>query len=190
MHAPTWGNFIGHGDKDVLAFAWLLQGGLFVTGYYHATQALEKYLKALALSIVDPPGTTHPSQHRRWLNDHNLARLAGRCTSQYPYYGEAKIQAALARFTEFDQAARYPYVERTLGNSFDGCDLPLICELLIHLRRDIPIIIDDYPLGMLLRGHHQNHPEYADSAPYVALHASAVAAARRVIPNIEQMVRW
>jgi hypothetical protein len=57
MRPPIWGSFILYADYDVLAFALLFQGGLHVASYYHATQAIEKYLKALALSIVDPPWT-------------------------------------------------------------------------------------------------------------------------------------
>jgi HEPN domain-containing protein len=56
--APLWGNFIGYADWDLLAFGWLYLGGIRVPAYYHATQAVEKYLKALALSIIDPSVTT------------------------------------------------------------------------------------------------------------------------------------
>jgi hypothetical protein len=191
MIGAIWGSYIYHGDYDVLSFALLLQGGLLVPGYYHVAQAMEKYLKALALSIVDPVGETYPiPQHKRWLKGHSLPHLAKRCKLQFPYYGEAGVQAALGRFSEFDKAARYPWQNQTLGNGFSGADIPLICELLVHMRADIPLTFDDYPLGMLLRGHHHKHPEHAVTRGFATIHAPAIAAARLAIPNINGMVRW
>lgn len=99
------------------------------------------------------------------------------------------MQAALARFTEFDQATRYPWVKQNLGNGFTSADMPLICEILIRLRTDIPITKDDYPLGMFLRGHHHNHPEHPVNAHLAALQGPPIAAARAVIPNVDQMIR-
>jgi hypothetical protein len=190
-NAPIWGNFVYHADYDVLAFAWLFQGGLHVASYYHATQALEKYLKGLALSIVDPAGTTHPyPSNKRWLQDHNLARLADRCTQSFPYYGTSQVQASLKRFSEFDQLARYPWVQQALGNGFTSADVPFICELFLHLRTDIPLAKDDYPLGMFIRGHHHLHPEHTVNPNLAAMQAPAVGAVRQLIPKIENMVRW
>ena len=40
-----WGSFLGHADEDLLSFAWLFYGGLHVHSYYHAGQAIEKYLR-------------------------------------------------------------------------------------------------------------------------------------------------
>jgi hypothetical protein len=55
-HAPLWGSFLFHADFDVMAFGWLLSGKLTDQALYHAIQAIEKYLKTLALTIVDPEG--------------------------------------------------------------------------------------------------------------------------------------
>jgi len=191
MNPPIWGNFVYYADYDVLAFASLFQGGLRVAAYYHAIQALEKYFKALALSIIDPEGRTHPypkDKHR--LNDHNLARLAERCVAKFPYYGTPEVQLTLKRFSEFDQSTRYPWVERALDNGFTSADVPVICDLLLHLRTDIPLLIDDYPLGMSVRGHRHHHPEHAENPDCAAIQAPALASARTVIPQIEKMVRW
>jgi HEPN domain-containing protein len=189
--APIWGNFVAHADDDVLAFAWLLQGGLHVKSYYHAIQAIEKYLKGLALSIEDPTGRTHPYPiHKRWLDDHNLARLARRCSKQFPYYGTAVVQATLERFSEFDQATRYPWVTQKLGNGFTSADVPVMVSFMHRLRNDIPIVLDDYSLGILVRGHHHNHPEHVVNQHWAALQAPALNAARRIIPNIDKMIRW
>ena len=186
-----WGSFVYYADYDVLAFAWLYQGGLLVSAYYHATQAIEKYLKVLALSIIDPLGKTHPyPANRRWLQDHDLARIANRCMKHFPYYGTTQVQAILKRFSEFDQLARYPWVQQDLGNGFTGADVPVICELLLHLRSDIPLVKDDYPLGMFIRGHHHQHPEYAVNPNLANMQGPAITAARRMIPQIDKMVRW
>jgi hypothetical protein len=190
-HPPTWGSLIFYADFDVLAFALLFQGGLFIASYYHAVQALEKYLKALALSIADPVGTkrSHPT-HKRLLNSHNLVALADLCAADYPYYKTAIARKALVRFSDFDQATRYPWVTKPMSSGFTGADVPILCELLLRLRNDIPIVRDDYPLGMFIRGYHHNHPEEPTNATWIAIQAPALAAARAIIPKIEQMVRW
>lgn len=189
--APIWGNFVAYADDDLLAFAWLLHGGLFVKSYYHAIQALEKYLKGLALSIEIPISSTHPyPTHKRWLGDHNLARLARRCSKRFPYYCTPEVQATLERFSEFDQATRYPWVEQKLGNGFTSADVPIMVGLMHHLRNNIPIVRDDYPLGMLVRGYHHLHPEHPVNPNWARMHARAVAAARAIWPNLDKMVRW
>jgi len=190
MRPPIWGNFIYYADYDVLAFALLFQGGLHVASYYHATQAIEKYLKALALSVVDPPGRTHPyPQNKRWLQDHNLVRIAKRCADSFPYYGLAPVQTVLRKFSEFDQTTRYPWVEQNEANGFTSADIPMMCDLLLHLRNDIPITVDDYPLGIFIRGYHHNHPEIAVNAVLLSIQSPAVSAARAVIPQLSQMIR-
>jgi hypothetical protein len=188
--APIWGNFVGHGDEDLLAFAWLFQGCLLLQSYYHAGQAMEKYLKGLALSIEDPGGTAHPyPTHKRWLTDHNLARLGQRCAAKFPYYGTIAVQSTLQRFSEFDQATRYPWVERKLGNGFTTADVPVMVNLLHRLRNDVPLVLDDYVLGMLVRGHHQFNPQIPVNIHMAQMYAPAFAAARTLFPNIETMVR-
>jgi len=188
MRPPLWGNFIAYADWDLASFAWLFRGGLRVPSYYHATQALEKYLKSLALSIIDPNGTTETPNNNRWLRDHNLERLASRCAAQYPYYGQPETLARLRRFSEFDQRARYPWVEQQHGNGFTSEDVPLFWELFLHLRVDIPIKVDDYPLGMLIRGHHQGHPENL-TAPMFDL-ADCRTAVQLMFPEVNKIVRW
>jgi HEPN domain-containing protein len=191
MDAPIWGSFVYYADYDLLAFAWLFQGGLHIAAYYHGIQALEKYLKGLALSVIDPAGKTHPyPANQRWLQDHNLARLAKRCGKQYPYYATTQVQATLERFSEFDRLARYPWVKQAHGNGFTTEDAPVICELLFRLRTDIPLMSDDYPLGMFVRGHHQNHPEYRVNPSWATMHAPSLASVRKMIPQIDKMVRW
>ncbi len=186
---PLWGNFVAYADSDLLAFARLYTGGLHVLGYYHAIQAIEKYLKALALSIIDPTGNSETPETNRWLLNHNLVRLANRCGSKYPYYKEPKSLKLLERFSEFDQSTRYPWVLQKLGNGFTSADIPLIWDLLFHLRTDIPIEKDDYMLGMAVRGYHQNHPEIPTNLLQNPGLADSVAALQAVFPDIRKLVR-
>ena len=186
---PLWGNFVGYADWDLLSFAWLYEGGLRVPSYYHATQAVEKYLKALVLSVLDPDGVTETPLSQKWITIHNLDKLAMDCAAQFPFYGQADIQAHLKRFSEFDQAARYPWTEQTLGNGFTSSDVPLLCDFVRRLRTDLPIEVDDYILGMLLRGHHQGHPETSANLRSLAEFEGCVAALRRVFPDVDTIVR-
>jgi len=185
-----WGNFIFHADHDLLAFPWLFCGGLRVAGYYHATQAIEKYLKSLALSVVDPNGVSVTSRNEKWIRTHDLSRLAERVKSHYPYYGQAPVAANLERFAEFDQLARYPWVTQKHGNGFTSADVPVLCDLIMHLRTDIPIQRDDYPLGVIVRGFHQGNPDQAANKHFISELSGAVKALRQLFPDVEKLVRW
>jgi hypothetical protein len=104
---PLWGNFVAYADQDLLSFAYLYSGGIRVLGYYHATQAVEKYFKALALATIDSDGrteTTLAKLNGPW--NQKLPDLAKICATTFPYYGEAEILKTLTRFSEFDQVAR------------------------------------------------------------------------------------
>ena len=190
MDSPFWGSYVFYADYDLLAFAWLVQGGLDVVALYHAIQALEKYLKGLAYSVDDPTGKIPPTDaSKHWLKNHNLVQLAERCSKLFPRYGDTQVQATLKRYSEFDQWTRYPWVPQTLGNGFTTEEFPKICELLVSLRIDIPLVRDDYPLGMFIRGCNHGRPECAVNPNWAAKHYPALAAARRMIPQIEKMVR-
>lgn len=187
---PLWGNFIYHADYDVLAFSWLCHGGFLTQGYYHAGQAVEKYLKALALTIIDPDGKTETALNNRWLHTHDLLKLAARCASSYRFYALPETIEWLLRFGEFDQAARYPWVRQAHGNGFDGSDMPRLFFLIQRLRTDVPIKLDDYPLGMLVRGHHQGRPDLRITQREVRMYGPSVAALRRFFPETDRIVRW
>jgi HEPN domain-containing protein len=98
MRPPLWGNFVDHADWDLLSFGWLYQGGLLVPAFYHATQAVEKYLKALTLSILDPNGEIETVLNNRWLRTHDLALLAERCAVKFSFYAKPEIVIQLKRF--------------------------------------------------------------------------------------------
>jgi HEPN domain-containing protein len=184
---PTWGNFIFHADQDLISFAWLYSGGLRLHAYYHIEQAVEKYLKALALSVEDPGGATLTADNSPWIKSHNLRSLAQRVVKKHPYYGTAEVTKNLDLLIEFDQATRYPWVKRVHGNGFTSADVPMILDLITRLRTDIPIVCDDYHLGILVRGHFQGLP---DSIGLDAEHLPARAALLRVFPGVVNIVRY
>jgi HEPN domain-containing protein len=187
--SPLWGNFVSYADWDLLSFAWLYEGGLRVSSFYHATQAVEKYLKALTLSVHDPDGISQTALNNRQIWTHDLEELAEMCAGQFPFYGQPDILARLKRFSEFDQVARYPWTQQKHGNGFTTADLPLFWELIQHLRTDLPIKLDDYILGMLVRGHHHGRPELKANPYSMAELGAGVAALRHVFPDVDKIVR-
>lgn len=184
---PLWGNFIAHADDDLLAFGLLIRGGLLPLGFYHGAQAIEKYLKALVLSIIDPAGTQETPQTKPWLRTHDLEKLAVRCQQKFSHYADQAVIANLKRFAEFDQATRYPWVPRTLGNGFCSEDIPVIGELCKQLRNDLPISVDNYKLGMEVRGYFHGDRSHPDTTWQHYSH-EAVEALRGVLPNLEDFV--
>jgi hypothetical protein len=180
---PHWGAFLYYADHDLLAFAWLFCGGLHVPSYYHAAQAMEKYFKSLVLATTNPlPSNTS------WLGSHSLSHLATLCTQNFPYYGTPAIEKKLALFTEYDPATRYPSVPRQHGNGFTSADVPAIWDLILHLRQDIPIVLDDYPLGMVVRGHHHGKPNTVPAGD--ARYRNVKVALLDLFPDAKSIVRW
>lgn len=187
---PIWGNFIGYADEDVLSIGLLCAGGMFTPALYHATQAVEKYFKALILSILDPDGTTLHPQKKKWLQIHDLEELASYCSGRYPYYNRKTVIDNLKRFSEYDQATRYPWVKRNFGNGFSGADFKIFEEILLRLRNDIPIHTDDYKLGMAIRGHHYHFPNHKVKNIFGTQGKIAVECLRKIFPKINEFVRW
>lgn len=182
--APLWGNFVYYADHDLLSFGLLTVYGLMLPAMYHGTQALEKYLKALVLSIIDPSGSTETAENNPWLKTHDLVELANKCGQIYPYYTQTDVLDHLRRFTEFDQDTRYPWVNRKFGNGYSSNDTLIFEEIISHLRCDLPIIVDDYMLGIALRGSHHKHPD----APLDIGLQFAAGALRKVFKNADNLV--
>ena len=174
VHPPLWGEFIAHADEDLLAFGLLIRGELHTLAFYHGVQAIEKYLKT--------PLT------QQWLRTHDLEKLANKCKDAFPFYGESGVLDNLKRFTEFDQATRYPWVERGLGNGFCSDDISIIGDLCKQLRCDLPITRDDYKLGMEVRGYFHGDRSRRDQSWEHYSH-EAVAALRSVLPSLNEFVR-
>ena len=184
---PLWGNFVARADEDLLAFGLLLEGNLSALAFYHSTQAIEKYLKALVLALLDPIGAVETPFTQKWLKTHDLVKLAQPCTKADSFYGQADTHAHLKRFSEFDQVSRYPWTNQDLGNGFSSEDISVVGEICQHLRKDLPIACDNYELGMRVRGYF--HGDRAKISPAWDRHSlEAVQALRRVLPNIEEFV--
>jgi HEPN domain len=190
--SPLWGNFIHHADRDLLAFGLLAYAQMYPEAFYHGTQAIEKYLKALYLSIKDPDGHTATPETEKWIkgkDGHNLEKLAQKCGVKYSYYIQKDVLNHLRRFTEFDQLARYPWVDQKYGNGFTSADVSHFGEIACRLRNDIPIQIDNYMLGMEVREHFHNTEKSPHQAwPYYS--HQAVTALSCVMPDIKSFVRW
>ena len=185
---PLWGNFVAYADEDLLAFGLLINAHLGDLAFYHGTQAIEKYLKALALAILDPTGTQETPDNKRCLRTHDLVKLADCCKAEYRFYGLSDIQNHLKRISEFDQVSRYPWTSQELGNGFSSDDIPVIGSICKQLRRDLPIAKDNYKLGMEVRGYF--HGDRTRRHP-ASMHYShdAVNALRLVLPDIDDFVR-
>lgn len=185
---PIWGNFLAHADEDLLAFGLLIRNGMLRPGFYHGVQAIEKYLKSLVLSILDPTGTEETPSMRRSIATHKLDELAAMCQATFPHYGESSVIHDLKRFTEFDQATRYPWAKQVMGNGFCSVDTPVIGELCKRLRNDLPITLDNYKLGMEVRGYYHGNRLRPDGTWEQYSH-EAVAALRSVLPSLSEFVR-
>lgn len=185
---PLWGNFVAHADGDLLAFGLLLRGNLSALAFYHSTQAIEKYLKALGLALLDPIGAVETPLTQEWLITHDLVKLAKRCAKADSFYGQPETRAHLKRFSEFDQVSRYPWTKQNMGNGFSSDDIPIVGEICQHLRKDLPIACDNYELGMKVRGYF--HGDRTKINPLWGHHShEAVQALRKVLPNIDEFVR-
>ncbi len=185
---PLWGNFISYADEDVLSIGLLTMGGIIVPAFYHATQAIEKYFKALILSILDPDGEILTPEKKKWLQIHDLEELASYCSGRFKYYNTQNVLINLKRFSEYDQATRYPWVKRKHGNGFSTEDFKYFEDIILHLRNDLPIEKDDYKLGIAVRGYHHHHPELKlQRNPQEKL---AILSLRKIFPKLDKFVRW
>ena len=180
-------------DMDVVAGGVLISKWFLVEGYYHWTQALEKYLKTLCLTIFDPDETKSEEEWVKFLMDrkmgHNLPNLARYCADTFPVYGDQKILDHLSRFSSYDQATRYPWVKNEPAEGFSGEDIAVFFELIRRLRNDLPIEKDDYPLGILVRGCSHGDPNITIRTPQLAMQRKAVLELKDLLPDLDSLVR-
>jgi hypothetical protein len=143
---PLWRQYVVNADDDVLAFAVLYEGRLMKHAFYFGTQAIEKYLKALALSIIEREGGDTSPKANPWLTNHPLVSLANHCAKVRPFYTELETRRILNRFSEYDITARYPRPKW----KFTTEDRPILERLLREIRKDLPIELDVFPLALAL----------------------------------------
>ncbi|MCK4821238.1 hypothetical protein KA005_36065 [bacterium] len=191
---PQWGNFIYHADMDLQAFACLNRDGIYTLSKYHAVQSIEKYLKALALSIEDQDGKKSgeiTKDKNSWVRTHELHKLAERCARKYPYYGDNNTLQILDHLSKLDQYYRYPWAEKQMGNFSSANDIVSIVQLIAKVRRDIPIIRDDYPLGMLIRGGHQSQVSKESwDLDQITSQSRVISALSILFKDVDSLVRW
>lgn len=188
---PVWGDLVFFADHDLLSFALLYSGGLAVPAMFHATQALEKYLKGLAVSLAltEPAHADKTLDDFIWLRTMDIGYLAQKCGGRLPFYRQQGILDNLYRFSRFDWVSRYPWmVQHCQG--FTADDLNPFHELIHRLRNDIPIIIDDFPLGLLVRGYSMKDPEKPLGRPIADLQRIAVAALKKTFAGVNEIIRW
>ncbi len=189
---PRWGSLLYHADYDFISCGVLFLNFLMVEGFYHSTQAIEKYLKVLAITIYDSNEKKSKDEWNKFLKkfSHNLKELGDYCSQKYPFYKQKDIINYLKRFSEFDQATRYPWIERNLGNGFSGDDVNVVFKLVKQLRNDIPIQTDDYPLGILIRGYHHHDENKKKLENIIFLeHKKVVSKLTEIFPNICDLIR-
>jgi len=188
--SPIWSDFVFYGDHDLLAFSILYSGGMAVPSMFHASQTIEKYLKALALSIHCPDDGPKTLEDFLWLKSYDFGYLAQRCSAKFPYYLSQNTLDNLYRFARFDKVSRHPWFEQSYGSGFTSEDAPIFMDLVFHLRNDIPIVVDDFPLGLLVRGYSQLNPHSMIHRPLGDLQRIAVACLRKLYGNLDGLVRW
>ena len=187
---PAWGNFVYKADTHLISFAVLNHYMVYESAICHAVQALENYLKALALSIAESTHDSGTDYDDSWLRTHDLVRFAKRCAKKIPYYGEENLLDDLLQFYEVAKSLRDPTSERADTSGFSTTDYNKFEEIILRLRTDIPIIKDDFPLGVLIRGHSHGRPSKHKSALLPDSHRISAALLRNVITRADQLVRW
>jgi HEPN domain-containing protein len=186
---PKWGNFIYYADEDVLSIGVLIAASRFLLAFYHSTQAIEKYLKALFLSILDPDGKILTWEDiKKWLQTHELDQLALYCSGRYPFYKEEKTLSYLKELSKYNQFTRYPWTMVKNVLSFD--EFFKLEKILLNLRNDIPIEVDDYPLGIAVRGFFYRAPDRKINDWTSEGNAFAVEYLRKIFPRLNEFVRW
>jgi len=189
---PRIGNLIGYADEDVISTAILFQKGALEHAYYHAVQALEKYLKVLAICIFDKNFEKSDDDWVKFLKkySHNLSKLGGYCSHDHPFFAQKDTIVELEKYSEYDQATRYPWVEMNKSNGFSSEEIKTFFKLLKELRNNIPINVDNYALGIMVRGYsHKDLKKKMINSPIFLLQRQALGDLIKTFPKIDELVR-
>jgi hypothetical protein len=204
-------------DNNLLAAVVLWKHDLHMQSYYHFIQAIEKYLKVLLIDTNPEYKSSNLPQNSAgnpyipyW--GHDLEKLAQKLPneSRYDFYKKDKIKC-LKEYSKYNEATKYSILgtpkdkEGKLSaeeieqrdkekevKSFDSKKiLKDVWELILKLRNDIQIDVDDYWLGIVIRGHHFNSPEkeVASLKFYPGIKKS-VEMLKEIFPDSDKLVRW
>ena len=187
---PVWSDLLFHADQELMSFALLYNGGLVGPSLFHAGQAIEKYLKALALSVNDPDSVGEGPDSHLWLRTYDVGYLVQRCGAAYPGYKEPEVLEYLYRFNHYEQISRFPWQEGSRKSPLSKKDIAAYFDIIRSLRNDVPIDEDDYPLALLIRGYRQKTPSEKISMSIADLQRIAVASLKKIFPMINELVRW
>ncbi len=202
-------------DNDLLAAAVLWKYHLHLPSYYHFAQAIEKYLKVLLIDTDQEYKNDHLPKNSagnpyipHW--GHNLKELALRLPNEekYNFYKKDKIKH-LEEYSKYNESTRYLILgtpkkkegnlssekirekdQKKVVKSYTSKELSHIQELIYRLRNDIEIELDDYPLGMAIRGHHQEHPDEKTNFEYWGGIKKSAEILKEIFSNADEFVRW
>jgi argininosuccinate synthase len=186
---PQYGTFIYDADTHLLS-----AGSLGLTNmrhaYFHITQAIECYLKAFLLQVENPYG--YVSKNDKSKNkSHNLKLLASSLPTKYEFYREPRIVKALEEYSAYNEAARYSDSSK-LDKGFNSSELKLMQEIINNLRNDILMLIeiDDYPLGIAVRGSHFRSPNEIIQNITIIAEREKADLLKKIFPELDKFVKW
>jgi hypothetical protein len=184
--APQSGTFLGAADEDVLSAAVLNHHGQWVHSLYHGVQSIEKYLKARFFTLHEAAGRrgyAAYNQHEQMLRTHNIPKLYAAIKNIDKTGLDFPWESELPALSEFDQATRYPYVERKVRNGMCSSDIELCYLFALHVRPAAVSANDNYPLAMAIRGYRLDSP--ADPSP-----TKAAVLLKEYFPDADSLIWW
>ncbi len=187
---PIWNDLLTHADQELMAFALLYNGDLVLPSLFHAGQAIEKYLKALAVSVDEADESTADPEGPPWLQTYDVGYLVQRCGAVFPGYKDPEVLESLYRFNTLEQVSRFPWMTGARKNPFSKKDIAAYFDIVKSLRNDVPIDEDDFPLALLIRGYRHRTPDEKISMGIADLQRIAVASLKKICPTINELVRW
>lgn len=208
---------IGDADNDLLSAAVLWKHHLHLSAYYHFAQAIEKYLKVLLIDTDPKYKNGHLPKNSAgnayiptcyW--GHDLKKLALQLPNEekYNFYKKDKIKH-LKEYSKYNESTRYSILgipkdkegklsaeevrqrdQEKKVKLYTSENLKHIQELIYRLRNDIEIDLDDYLLGIALRGHPQEHPDKKINFDYDGGIKKSAEILKEIFPNADEFVRW
>lgn len=144
--STIWGNILYHADKDVVAFAVLLDSEQYSLAAFHGVQAIEKYMKTHYIIQLEKTQSMNNQDIKKIMKDlsHSLSRLQEKLSQKF--FEEKE----LLKWDIFYEWSRYPFDGRN-NQGLSNIDIDEIKSALKKIRKALPITVDNYPLGMFIR---------------------------------------